>query len=461
MNKNILYQFSSKETELKKCIKKKKKKEYNFIKQNVLSMIKNEDYKLKYNDIEDRFKRKKDIVNYIYIPDKSYKIEERYTNMEKYNSLDEIVNKVNDSYFDCSVLNYTSLVSNIKAIKNKEHIYELFININNSSNLNTIFKILEKNKFDYKSIDEDIIIELLVGLYYRSNGYVSNMAYDEIFEKALQISPKKATITLKKYIVNDKKIQLGNKTGKIFKYLIEDDEVNELYEDIIEIYFSRLPNYLTINRFWDVSSFDKNDILLNYFLIKSMNGLRHYQMSITEDIILIRLFEIKKFTNNKIVYMKNDYDDSLSYIMNWMLDFEKNLKINFSSFLNFKNKNNYILLKYELNKNRTKIIKTNNSLDLDDLLLENSRGLIIMEEKNVYKYEANLIQVYNDNIADKSIKYKLFQVFKVPLYKMLLNKLQSKIRIKIYKRKILKIIKKDYIFFNNYKIIYLFDSKNN
>ena len=64
------------------------------------------------------------------------------------------------------------------------------------------------------------------------------MSYDEIFEKALQISPVKAKESLKRYFINDSNIDLGRKSGKIFKYLINDKDIEEIYNYVIEIFFT-------------------------------------------------------------------------------------------------------------------------------------------------------------------------------------------------------------------------------
>lgn len=458
LNKNLLYQFQSNNTELKKCINYSNKKEFNFIKNNVLEAIKTGDYELNYDSILKKFVNKKSIINYIEIPTKIEKNTSTIIDSLQYQSFEELIIDINQRYVDCRNLNYSNLIENIKKISNKDEMYNLFIGINNSYDLYHIYEILENNSFDYSVIDEDIAIELLVGIYYRSNGYVSNMSYDEIYEKALNISSSKANKTLKKYVSLDNNVVLGKKSGKIFKYLIDDNCIEEIYKSVIEIYFSRLPYFKTFDRYWNISTFDKNDILLNYFLIKLMNSHKSYNVSVTEEMILMKLFELKKVSCNKIVYMSNKDGNSMKFIIEFLKMYHSVLRVNYQSFLNYKKINHYNYIKYQTNDNKTDIIvKEKKFIDnkLDSILVSNHRGFIVIESSDVYKYNANMYQDFGDDILDRCIKYKIFNIYRVSFIGYLKNIFISKIQMYLNFRKIKKIIKKSLYSFDDYYIMYM------
>ena len=453
INKNIDYQFISDDTELKKCIKNSNKSEYNFIKTNVLHILKNNDTKLDYQKIDHYFKKKKSIINYVEEPSKNYEVvEEKYSNSTNFDSLRDLLEKVDNSYFDCRTINYENLIDNINKIKNGNEIFELFIEIKNASGLNYIYNILEKNSFDYKKYDDDIIVNLLVGLYYRSRGYVSNMSYDEIYEKALNISPTIAYQILKKYIIYDKNIELGRKSGKIFKHLIQDELIDELYNNIISMYFSRLPNCMKITRYWNLATFEKSEILLNYFLTKLINNKFNYNCSIAEEIFFIKIFELKDA--KKIVYMRNEDGDSIFHILNYLKMYFSDLRINYNAFLSYKKVNKSNKLKFEINNSKTEIILSEQHFinnELDGILTPNYRGYIIIQSDDVYKYNANMIQYYGDNILDRNLIYKIYNIYKVNSLKTAYNRLSSKLKLKKNIKKLIKICKNNYI--NFYDII--------
>lgn len=458
INRNLSYQFQSNDTELKKCIRYSNKREFNFIRNNVLEAIRNGEYELKYDLILKKFTSKKSIINYIEVPPEIVKNSTTLTNSVEYQSFKELIMDINQKYVDCRNLDYSNLIDNIKKINNHEEIYDLFINMNNSYDLYHIYEVLEKHSFDYSTIDEDIAIELLVGIYYRSNGYVSNMAYDEIYEKALKISSSKAFSFLRKYVLSDNNVTLGRKSGKIFKYLIDDNSIEDIYKDVIDIYLSRLPNFKTFDRYWDISSFDKNDVLLNYFLIKLMNSHKSYNVSVTEEMILIKLFELKKLSCNKLVYMDNNDGNSMKYIIEFLKMYHSVLRINYQAFLNYKKINSFNYIKFQMNDNKTDvIIKEKKFIDdeLDSLLVNNHRGFVAIESDNVYKYNANMCQDFGDEILDRYIKYKNFSIYRVSFIGYLKNKFISKIQMHLNFRKIKKIIKKSLYYFNECYIMYM------
>lgn len=451
INQNIDYQFMSDDTELKKCIKNSNKSEYNFIKTNVLHILKNNDTKLNYEKIEHCFSKKKFIINYIEEPSKNYEVvEEKYTNSINFDSLKDLLEKVDNSYFDCRTINYENLIDNINKIKNGDEIFELFIKIKNVSSLNYIYNMLEKNCFDYKKYDDDIIINLLVGLYYRSRGYVSNMSYDEIYEKALSLSSTMAQQILEKYIIHDNNIELGMKSGKIFKYLIEEDVIEELYNNIILMYFSRLPNCIKIKRYWNLTTFEKSEILLNYFLTKLLNDKVNYNCSIAEEVFFIKIFELKDI--KKIVYMANEDGDSFFHILDYLKMYSIDLRINYNAFLNYKKVNVSNKFKFELNNSKTKVILSEIQLvnkELEELLTPNYRGYIIIQSDDVYKYNSNMIQYYGDNILDRNLIYKIYNIYKVNHFQKIYNKILSNKKLKNNIKKLKKIYINNYIDFSD------------
>ena len=229
-------------------------------------------------------------------------------------------------------------------------------------------------------------------------------------------------------------------------------------------YFSRLPNYKEIIRYWNLTKFDNNDILLNYFLIKIMNSGLKYNPSTTEEMIFLKLFELKKFSNNKIVYMKNMEGDSLFYIINFLKMYSRVLRINYESFLKYKNIHKYNIIKFQINKFKTEIVESERSLvndELDAALVRNYRGLIAIESEKVFWYEANMYQDFGDGLLDRNINYKIFHMHKVNVLKYLKNKLLCNLKLKIYWRKINKIIKNSYYIFPPSSVIYIYNKRDN
>ncbi len=106
-------------------------------------------------------------------------------------------------------------------------------------------------------------------------------------------------------------------------------------------------------------------------------------------------------------------------------------------------KNNCNIVKYEMNENKTNIVRNIvkcNDIILENAIINNQRGLLAIDESRVYGYESNLIQVF-DNIEDCELRYRIFHIKKKSAFKTIINKYITNIKIYIHTKKINKLIK--------------------
>ena len=140
------------------------------------------------------------------------------------------------------------------------------------------------------------------------------------------------------------------------------------------------------------------------------------------------------------------------------------LRINYDSFLNYKNINKFNYIKFQINNSKTEIVESERRLvndELDTELVRNNRGLIAIESDLVYWYEANMYQDFGDDLSDRNINYKIFHMHKVNVLKYLKNIFLCNLKLKIYWRKINKIIRKSYYVFPSSPVIYIYNERDN
>ena len=123
------------------------------------------------------------------------------------------------------------------------------------------------------------------------------------------------------------------------------------------------------------------------------------------------------------------------------------LRINYNAFLNYKKINKNNKLKFEIHSSRTEVALSESQLvnkELEELLMPNHRGYVIIQSDDVYKYNANMIQYYGNNILDRNLNYKIFNIYQVNTIKTLYNKLTSRLKLKRNIKKLISIYKKNY-----------------
>ena len=444
IQRNMEYAFSDNDTYLKKCLKQSNRKQYAYIRNELIEHLKANNSKLKLDDISKAFNSKKKILKYIEKPELNIS-KDNETKKEKVDTFEDLINKINSRNIDVKNIEYRYILDILNKLRDVNEVVKGFLDMDSNYHINYIYSNLKEQNFDFYSINEDIIIAFLVGIYYRSTRYTGNMEYDEIFEEALSINRSKSIEMLKMYFKNDNNYTIGNKSGKIFKYLIEDKDVYKVCTSVVSLYYYRLPDFKSIKRYWNIENFDKNDILINYLLLKIVHNNYARQISITNEMVLVKLFEIKKIKFNKIFITNKDGHDSIEYLYNYFLMCMKDLNIMYNAFLNFKNinKNNCNIVKYEMNENKTNIVRDIvkcNDIILENAIINNQRGLLAIDESRVYGYESNLIQVF-DNIEDCELRYRIFHINKKSVFKTIINKYITNIKIYIHTKKINKLIK--------------------
>lgn len=400
--------------------------------------------KLELDNISKAFKSKKKILRYIEKPELNIS-KDNEVKKEKIDTFENLINRINSMSIDVKNIEYKYILDILNKLKDVDEVIEGFLEMESNYQINYIYNDLKEQNFDFYSINENIMIAFLVGIYYRSTRYAGNMEYDEIFEEALLINRNKSVEMLKIYFKKDTKYTIGNKSGKVFKYLIEDKDIYKIYTDVVGLYYYRLPDFKSIQRYWNIEDFDKNDILINYLLLKIVHNNYARQISIINEIVLVKLFEIKKIKFNKIFITNKDGHDSIEYLYNYFLMCMKDLNIMYNAFLNFKNinKSNCNIVKYEMNGNKTNIVRNIvkcNDMILENAIIDNPRGLLAIDESSVYRYEANLTQVF-DNIEDCELRYRVFHIKKKSAFKTIINKYITNIKIYIHTKKINKLIK--------------------
>lgn len=197
---------------------------------------------------------------------------------------------------------------------NSNDLFNFFIDIDeayyNSDIVNSIIKITDEQ---IKQLDINVLITYLVGIYYRTSGYISAMYYDEIMNKAISLNKEYSVELLKRFIKEDIKYIPRMKSGKIFKYLVSKDKLINIFEIMINLYTYRLPNLERRIFNLDFNNLTQIELFFNYVLINTFYNTTFISL---ESFVLIKVF--KKYKINHILNFtgsnKHYYKDSGEYL---------------------------------------------------------------------------------------------------------------------------------------------------
>lgn len=423
---NLDYGIATKGSYLKKTLALSNKNQFNYIKNEVLETIKNSGSSLDIKNVEEAFKNKKYILNYEEEQEKLYKSNKPNITI---NSMEELITTINENYISGGDISFDSIRNIIIKLNNEDEIIKSILNIKQFSSINRMFKTLKENSFEFDKYDANIIIPFLVGIYYRGNGSVANMQDDEIYEQCLKIDPINSKRVLEKYFELDNEYEIGNKSGKIFKYLVHESDIIAIFENIINLYRKRLPHIKNIVDEIKYELGDKNDILLNYFMLKIEENTKIRRPSTMDELIMVKILEIKNNGNIFYIYpstILNSLKISELYFRDLWLMKESFLTCNC-----IKSKN---IIRFEMNANKTKIVKNSTGCrkNIDEKLIENYRGLLAMDRKEVYNYKADMIQIYSNygGTADQDLEKRNFYIRKENMLNCMKNKKLANSQIK-------------------------------
>lgn len=421
---NMQYSITHKNSYLKQCIELATDKQYKYIKNEIIENIKlsNDDVE----EIKELLESKKKFIDYEKETEKANKEKEKTSIY--INSFDEFIFKVNNSYLSIYDISYDSVCAILNSLPNKDDIIEKILTIKQYTSINYIYKIMVENSYDFFSLDNDKLIPFLVGLYYRGNGNVTNMEDDEIYEKCLLIDKDKAETILKIYFKKDEKYTIGNKAGKLYKYLIKKDNVIKVFENIIAKYNERLPKLIDFKNIYDYSLGDKNDVILNYFILKLKKNEKSF-ISTLDELLFVKIYEVKK---DKNFFIKND--KAIFFALTVYELYLSDLWLMNDSFLNWniiKDENNIIC---EMNENKT-IINMNIEDCKDSIkekIIKNPRGLLAMSNQEAYKYVSNMFQLFDiyGGTEDRNILKREYKINRINKIKHNIVKRKNNLKLK-------------------------------
>ena len=143
----------------------------------------------------------------------------------------------------------------------------------------------------------------------KNNAEIEIKAYIENVKSTLDFLYKNAKFK-KKYFKKDEEYQIGNKAGKLYKYLIKKEHISCVYENLITMYNERLPQLIdfTNDYYSNYNLGDKNDILLNYFMLKLKENERRFPSTVDE-LLFVNLYAnlvIVTVSNNTPMIIKLD-----------------------------------------------------------------------------------------------------------------------------------------------------------
>ncbi|MFR2584992.1 MAG: AAA family ATPase [Bacilli bacterium] len=288
------------------------------------------------------------------------------------------------------------LLSKTKA----KELIDFFINADesyyNSDIVNSIIKITDEQ---IKKLDINVLTIYLVGIYYKTSGYISTMYYDETMNKAINLNKKYAQEILKMFIKEDIKYTPRMKSGKIFKYLVPQNKIINVFDIMINLYAYRLPNLERKLSNLDFSNLTQIELFFNYVLINTFYNTTFISL---ESFILIKIF--KKYKINHILNVtgsnRHHYKDSGDYLFGLSYLFTTYGYLMYESFLsNYGEPLNYeFKVEYIPNDVRNIFnIKINDNKHLN--LVKNNLPLLIFENiSDVIKYKCTYQHYYRSGM---------------------------------------------------------------
>ena len=421
---NMQYAITHKDSYLKKCIEYATYKQYSYIKNEIIENIKISNDNVE--EIKALLENRKKFIG--------YQKETENINIEKkktaiyIDSFDELILKAKNSYISMYDISYDSICKIINSLPNKDEIIEKILTIKQYTSINYIYQIMVKNSYNFFSIDKNVLIPFLVGLYYRGNGNVTNMEEDDIYEKCLLIDKDMADKILKEYFLKDEKYTIGNKAGKIYKYLIKKDNLLEVLENILVKYNERLPQSVGFKKIYNYNLGDKNDILLNYFILKLKKNEKRF-ISTLDELLFVKMYDVKR---DKNIFIKND--KATFFALSVYALYLSDLWLMNDSFLNWniiKAENSIIC---EMNENKTKLnMNIEGCKDsVKEIIINNPRGLLAMPNGESYKYISNMFQLFDiyGGIEDKNILKREYKINSIGKIKYHIIKRKNSLKLK-------------------------------
>lgn len=338
--------------------------------------------------------------------------------------------KINDTYLSVHDIAYESLCKIIKSLPEEEEIINKILTIKQYTSINYIYNILLKNSYNFSTSNKNKLVTFLVGLYYRGNGNVTNMENDEIYEKCIAMDRDMAERVLKKYFKKDEEYQIGNKAGKIYKYLIKKEHISCVYENLITMYNERLPQLIdfTNDYYSNYNLGDKNDILLNYFMLKLRENERRFPSTVDE-LLFVNLYDVKC---NKNFFIKKD--KAIFLALTVYAIYLSDLWLMKNSFLNWNRLAEKNIIVCEINQNKTSINMNmeNCTNAIKKKIISNPRGLLAMNGYESYKYVSNMFQLFDiyGGIEDRNIIKREYKIGRNSRIKYLMVKQQNNNKLK-------------------------------
>lgn len=277
---------------------------------------------------------------------------------------------------------------------------DFFISIEDSYyNHDIVNSIINISDEQIRQLDINVLITYLVGVYYKTSGYISTMYYDEIMNKAMSLNKQYAEETLKKFIKEDIKYTPRMKSGKIFKYLVPQNKIINIFDIMVDLYTYRLPNLEKRILNLDLSNLTQIELFFNYVLVNTFYNTTFISL---ESFILIKI--LKEYKINHILNVtdsnKHYYKNSGDYLLGLSYLFSTYGYLMYESFLlNYGEPEHYdFKVEYIPNDIRNAFnIKIGDDKHLD--LVQNNLPLLIFENiSDVIKYKCTYQHYYRSGM---------------------------------------------------------------
>ena len=225
------------------------------------------------------------------------------------------------------------------------------------------------------------------------------MYYDEIMNKAMSLNKQYAEETLKKFIKEDIKYTPRMKSGKIFKYLVPQNKIINIFDIMVDLYTYRLPNLEKRILNLDLSNLTQIELFFNYVLVNTFYNTTFISL---ESFILIKI--LKEYKINHILNVtdsnKHYYKNSGDYLLGLSYLFSTYGYLMYESFLlNYGEPKHYdFKVEYIPNDIRNAFnIKIGDDKHLD--LVQNNLPLLIFENiSDVIKYKCTYQHYYRSGM---------------------------------------------------------------
>ena len=212
--------------------------------------------------------------------------------------------------------------------------------------------------------------------------------------------------------------------------MIKREYILDVFEKLITMYNERLPQLTDFTNGYD-SNYnlgDKNDILLNYFVLKLKKNEGRFTSTVDE-LLFVNLYEVKRdknffIKNNKAIFL------ALTVYARYLSD----LWLMKNSFLNWNQLTGKNIIVSEINQNKTSINMNmeNCTNSIKEKIISNPRGLLAMNGYESYKYVSNMVQLFDiyGGIEDRNIVKREYKIGRNAGIKYLMVKQQNNNKLK-------------------------------